>query len=118
MTATGMRGKTAETLALKYLRKQGLKLITKNYHCRFGEIDIIMRDNEYMVFVEVRYRKNSLYGGALASIDWRKQEKLKRTAAHYLQVNNISDTSCRFDILCLTGEISLPNYQWLSNAFE
>ncbi|NND80831.1 MAG: YraN family protein [Gammaproteobacteria bacterium] len=117
MTTTGTLGNRAEKLALDYLRKQGLSLLEKNYRSRFGEIDLIMRQNDYLVFVEVRYRKSGDYGGALASIDQRKQRKLRRTAETYLQRHKASDQACRFDILCLQGELDQAQIEWLENAF-
>ncbi len=117
MIRTGILGNRAEDLALKFLKKQGLALLQRNFNCRFGEIDLIMTDNDYLVFVEVRYRKDQNFGGALASIDQRKQRKLTNSAEHYLQINKLKDTPCRFDILCLGGPLNKPEYQWLQNAF-
>ena len=121
MKATGMLGNRAEKLALNYLRRQKLKKIECNYHCRYGEIDIIMRDNysggNSLVFVEVRYRRNDDFGGALASVDRHKQAKLRRSAQSYLQAHNLSDSPCRFDILCLAGDLKKPEFNWIKNAF-
>ena len=117
MTQTGTLGNRAEKLAHKYLRKQGLKSLTQNYHCRFGEIDLIMLDKDYLVFVEVRYRKSQNFGGALESIDQFKQTKLRRTAHSYLLKTNNNDCPCRFDILCLSGNLNRPEIDWIQNAF-
>jgi len=117
MSLTGMLGNRAEKRALKYLKQQGLHAVEQNYNSRFGEIDLIVRDHEYLVFVEVRYRKNASYGGALASIDRHKQAKLRRTAQHYLIRHKLSDSACRFDILCLEGELRKPTIEWIKNAF-
>lgn len=117
MNLTGIRGNRAEDLALKFLRKAGLKLLQRNFSCRLGEIDLVMSDQEYLVFTEVRYRKREDFGGALESVDSRKQAKLRRTAEFYLQKHNLTDQACRFDILCLSGELSRPDFNWLQNAF-
>ena len=117
MNLTGMLGNRAERKALKYLNQKGMRPIESNYHCRFGEIDLIMRDQEYLVFVEVRFRKSDLFGGALASVDRRKQAKLRRSAAHYLIRHKLNDRACRFDILCLEGELRRPTIEWVKNAF-
>ena len=76
-----------------------------------------MRDQEYLVFVEVRHRKNTQYGGALESITFSKQAKLRRAAEVYLQNIKTRDCPCRFDILCITGSLQRPNYLWIENAF-
>jgi len=117
MIKPGMLGSRGEKLALKFLKQQRFKLIEKNYRCRFGEIDLIMWDQSYLVFIEVRYRKSKDYGGALESIDQSKQDKLRRSAEFYLSNSNNRNTACRFDILCLDGELNNPNYQWIKNAF-
>jgi len=117
MIKPGMLGSRGEKLALNFLKKQRFTLLEKNYHCRFGEIDLIMMDQSYLVFIEVRYRKSKEYGGALESIDQSKQDKLRRSAEFYLSNSNNRNTPCRFDILCLDGELNNPNYQWIKNAF-
>jgi len=116
-TGTNAKGNRAEDLAAKYLKRQKLKLHTRNYHCRVGEIDLIFWDQDYLVFVEVRYRKNQHFGGALESIDRFKQAKLRRAAEHYLVYSKTTDCPCRFDILCVDGDLNKPNYEWIKNAF-
>lgn len=76
-----------------------------------------MTDGDYLVFVEVRYRKNLDFGGALESIDRTKQNKLRRTAEHYLLTTKNTDCPCRFDILCLNGNLNKPDIHWVENAF-
>lgn len=112
-------GLEAEQLAATFLENHGLKLVAKNYHCRFGEIDIIMIDAETLVFIEVRLRSNSQFGSAAASITPQKQQKLILTAQHYLQlhVNNQSQVACRFDAI-LMRKTDLNDIEWLRNAFE
>ena len=109
------RGEQAETLAADFLRKAGLRIAGRNYRCRFGEIDLIARDGKTLVFVEVRSRANTAYGGAAASITRAKREKLLKTARHYLA--GITPTPpCRFDAVLLSGEP--PRIEWLRNAIE
>lgn len=76
-----------------------------------------MQDQDYLVFIEVRHRKNLQYGGALESITPSKQAKLRRAAKVYLQTTKTHDCPCRFDILCITGNLQKPEYQWIENAF-
>ena len=110
-------GDRAEDFALKTLQGKGFALEERNFHCRYGEIDLIMRDQDYIVFVEVRYRASSNFGGALESIDQFKQAKLRRAAEFYLVKSKINDCACRFDILCVNGNLNKPDYEWIANAF-
>jgi len=107
------RGREAEQQAFDYLCRHGLIEVARNYRCRFGEIDLIMRDGKTLVFVEVRKRTSSAFGGALASIDARKQKKLLVSARHYIgSTGNIPD--CRFDAVLLNGDNRI---EWIRNAF-
>jgi len=110
-----MNGSGAEKIALSYLQRQRLVLVEQNYRCRFGEIDLIMRDGETLVFIEVRMRTNEKYGGAAASITSKKQAKILRTARYYLTELEI-ESACRFDALLLSG-INGREIEWLRDAF-
>jgi len=90
-------------------------MVLQNYHCRFGEIDLIMQDNKTLVFVEVRLRSNSKFGSAGASITPQKQQKLIATAQHYLQQHG--DCLCRFDAI-LMDKADAKHIEWLRNAFD
>ena len=109
-------GLEAEKLAATFLTSQGLKLIVQNYHCRFGEIDLIMRDASSLVFIEVRLRSNKSFGSAAASITPQKQQKLILTAQYYLQ-QNPEKNACRFDVL-LMDKVDVSAINWLKNAFD
>jgi len=98
------------------LRQQGLNPVAQNYRSRFGEIDLIMRDGATLVFVEVRLRRNADFGGAAASIDARKQQRIIRTAQQYLAAL-AHIPPCRFDAV-LMDDVQGCNTQWLKNAFE
>jgi putative endonuclease len=108
-------GTEAEQIAATYLQRQGLTLIGHNYNCRFGEIDLIMREGKVLVFVEVRLRSNARFGGAGMSITYAKQQKLKRTAEFYLQQHG--NTACRFDAV-LMSKASAEHIEWVRNAFD
>lgn len=112
-------GKFTEQFAKQYLQQNNLQCITENMHCRQGEIDLIMQDGETLVFVEVKYRKNNHFGGALAAVSASKQKKIKHSAAFYLHKMNLNEynTPCRFDIVALEGDINQPHVTWLKNAF-
>ena len=119
MGYTQTTGKLAEDLACQYLNQQGLRLLERNFTTRFGEIDLIMRDHETTVFVEVRYRRNSDVVDPLSSIDQRKQRKLIRTAEYYLQRrSDFSLSPARFDVIAITEHTAQPKIQWIKNAFE
>lgn len=107
-------GALAERAAAQYLQRHGLKLVASNYRCRFGEIDLILKDGETLVFAEVRHRSSGNFGGAAASIDSRKQQRLILTAQHYLTTLS-RIPPCRFDALLLDAA---ENIEWVKNAFE
>jgi len=109
------KGVVAEKKALNYLLKQELTLLHQNYYCRFGEIDLIMLDQDTVVFVEVRYRKSGDFGGALASINTSKQRKIIKTAKHYLS-QLTREPYCRFDAIALNDTEQTP--LWVKDAFQ
>ena len=108
-----------ERAALAHLEHAGLSLVARNYHCRFGEIDLVMRDRDAIVFVEVRYRRSRGYGGGIDSVDASKQAKLVRAAAAFLADHpRLADATCRFDVLAIGGTPDAPSFEWRRNAFE
>ena len=114
----GTPGQVAENKAAKFLVKKGLVLIQKNFHCRHGEIDLIMRDKEVIVFVEVRFRHNNHYGNGAESVTIHKQSKLIKTAQTYLMKNKLDEVACRFDVIGLSGNLKKPEIEWLVNAIN
>ena len=97
------RGHAAEAIAKAYLKQQGLKFVDQNVHCRYGEVDLIFRTTEELVFIEVRYRKQARFGEAWETVSHSKQKKLLTTASYYLQKTGLSTKmSCRFDVLGLS----------------
>ncbi len=108
-------GETAETLAADFLRKQGLQLLERNWRCRFGEIDLVCRDGDSIVIVEVRLRSNIRFGSAAASIDRRKQARLIAAASLYLARK--PSTPCRFDVVLMADEQG-KDLEWIRNAFS
>lgn len=107
-------GSQAEQLALEFLHTQGLRLVTRNFRGRFGEIDLIMRDGETLVFIEVRLRNCFAYGGAEASITANKQNKIRLTASQYMQQHG--EQACRFDTI-LMSELNRSGIVWIRDAF-
>ncbi len=116
---TTLTGIDAERMARDYLKKNGLHIQTTNYSTRRGEIDIIARDNQTLVFVEVRCRSRDDFGGAAESVDRRKQQRTIKAALGYLQTKKLMDkVACRFDVICISPD---NNYQyrveWFRNAY-
>ncbi|MDB2589706.1 YraN family protein [Candidatus Thioglobus sp.] len=114
-------GNQAEDIALKHLIQQGLTLIEQNYLTKVGEIDIIMLDKfeQVLVFVEVRYRKNTLFGSAIETITPSKQTKIIRSAQRYLQQHDEFDEYiCRFDVVGLESDLKYPKINWIKDAFD
>jgi len=111
-------GTHAEQIACSHLQTQGLKSITNNFRCKLGEIDLIMRDRDYLVFIEVRYRKSTFFGTGAETIDLRKQSKLIRTAQLYLQQHHKNHYPCRFDVISITGPLPEAQIDWIKNAFQ
>lgn len=110
-------GDDAEALAAAYLRRAGLQILTQNYRVRGGELDLIVLDGEALVFVEVRYRKSQRFGGAAASIDSRKQQRLIHAAQVYLMKHpRQADRPCRFDCILLDA-LSTEHIDWIKDAF-
>lgn len=114
MARTQQIGAQGERNAENYLAGQGLKVVQRNYRCRGGEIDLLMQDGDTLVFVEVRVRNQMGFGGPLASVDRRKQQRLALAAQHYLQRHGWAGP-CRFDVVGL-NEHQAP--QWIRNAFQ
>ncbi len=113
------KGQVTEKFAEDFLIKQGLLPINKNYRCRQGEVDLIMREGDTFVFVEVKYRKSTRFGGAIAAISATKQKKVKHCVTFYLQQAGLNEynTPCRIDVIALEGDINQPVVTWLKNAF-
>lgn len=119
-TEAQQAGARAEALAERYLQRQGLAPVERNFRARGGEIDLVMRDGPTLVFVEVRYRSSRDYGGALASVDARKQRRLIHAARLYLARWCGADPSCRFDVLGVSpgSRPDTARVQWVRGAFD
>jgi len=116
MTSTG---KEAELAAIKWLKEQQLALIETNYHCRFGEIDIIMQDGDMLVFIEVRLRSNAKFGGAASSVTHSKQQKVITTAKHFLMCHTqYAKHHCRFDVIAYETSSVQGCPVWYKDAFR
>lgn len=113
-------GQRAERIAEKYLKQYQLKTLQKNYHSRFGEIDIIMHDQDSIVFIEVRCRNNTNYGSGAETVTASKQQKIIKTAQVYLQQHpEYKNTPARFDVvsICNNKSENKADIDWIKNAF-
>ena len=114
-TTKQLAGIAAENRAAEFLRAQGLEILERNYLRRLGELDIVARDaNGVLVIAEVRARADARFGGAAASVDFRKQRRLVRAASQLLQQRaDLARLPVRFDVICVSG----PNIEWIRQAF-
>lgn len=116
--ARARAGRAAELAAEQWLRRQGLSTVARNYRCRLGEIDLVMSEGAHLVFVEVRLRNRSDYGGAAASVTRAKQQRLVRTAGVFLSAHpRWRQASCRFDVLAGQEQGGELEWLWLRDAF-
>ncbi len=115
--STVARGAWAEDLACRHLLDQGLRLITRNYRCRYGEIDLVMRDAATIAFVEVRLRSRTDFGSGAESVDARKQARLLSSAEHYLQRHATLLADCRFDVVSIRRSADSHQLEWIRHAF-
>lgn len=106
-------GDRNEQQARAYLERQGLSLIAQNVRCKRGELDLVMRDQDTLVFVEVRYRASERFGGAAASVSTTKQARITAAAAYYLQ-RHPANLPCRFDVVAIDGAGTI---NWIRHAF-
>lgn len=112
-------GKDAEKIAEQYLKQRNLRLIQRNYRCRFGEIDLIMHDGDVLVFTEVRFRSQSQFGGAANSVNHLKQNKIIKTAQHFLGNNRrYQHKNCRFDVIAFEYDAAPCDPLWYKDAFR
>ena len=116
--ASRSRGQRAEELACRHLCDQGLTIVERNYRCPRGEIDLIMNDDGTLVFVEVRYRRNNIYGDGAESVNRSKQERLIATALHYLQTHDRERRPTRFDVVSIAPGNPRERIEWLRDAFQ
>ncbi|MCZ4304980.1 YraN family protein [Zoogloeaceae bacterium G21618-S1] len=112
------RGRIAEQMAEAHLNAAGLRTLARNFHCRGGELDLVCRDGKTLVFVEVRLRGRSDFGGAAASITPRKQARIVLAARHWLaQAGRLADAPCRFDVVLLDA-LDSTRIEWIRGAFD
>ena len=110
-------GNQGEDLAARYLQQQGYRILRRNYHSRYGEIDIICEYQRVIIFVEVKTRRSERYGSAEESVTWTKQQRLRKTALHYLQQRNEPFKEIQFDVITVRLEGARPIINHIKDAF-
>lgn len=111
-------GRFGEDLAVRFLKKQGYKIICRNYRTKFGEIDIIAKDTDTIAFIEVKSRRTSTFGHPKCSITHEKQKRISKTALYYLKTTDQSNASARFDVVTVNSHNKKTDVEIIKNAFE
>jgi putative endonuclease len=119
LTARQQSGRRAEELAAEFLRAQGFEILQRNYLRRLGELDVIARRADLLVIAEVRTRSSAAYGGAAASVDRRKQQRITRAASALLQQRaDLARLAVRFDVIAVSDPHgAAPRIEWIQHAF-
>ncbi|NNE05624.1 MAG: YraN family protein [Xanthomonadales bacterium] len=117
--STRQRGANWERKAEFFLQRRGLKTLTRNFHCRRGEIDLIMRDGEHLVFVEVRFRQSTIRGSGAETVGRVKQGRVINAARIFLASRSrLADLPCRFDVISICEHRGDIQFDWIRGAFE
>ena len=111
-------GKVGESIAVRFLRKKGYRILEQNYRTRLGEIDIIARDRNTLVFVEVKARNSNRYGHPKSSITPQKQRKISMVALQYLKITDQMRSKARFDVITISSTHTSPKVELIQNAFD
>ena len=111
-------GQAGESLAVRYLKKNGYKILEQNYRTKLGEIDIIAKDRDTIVFVEVKARRSGRFGNPKYAVTLKKQRKISMVALYYLKAVKQNDAKARFDVVAIDSGQDKPSIEIVKNAFE
>lgn len=112
-------GEKGEKQAARYLKKKGYKIITANYRCKYGEIDLIARDADMLIFIEVKTRTSTDFGDPASAVDYRKQQQISKVAHHYLITHHNDDVDARFDVISiLSPRGQKTEIEHITDAFD
>jgi putative endonuclease len=111
-------GEKGEAIAVHHLKKNGYKILETNYSTKLGEIDIIAKDKDTIVFVEVKTRRSVHFGSPKWAVTPQKQKKISMVALYYLKINNQSTAKARFDVVAVISNLDKPRVEVIKNAFE
>ena len=114
------RGKDWEDFAARQLEAAGLQTLHRGYRCRGGELDLICRDGDTLVIVEVRSRRSPSHGGAIASVGPTKQRRIRFATRHFLMKSpQLAEAPIRFDVVAIdSADPAAPAFEWIRNAFD
>lgn len=113
-----IKGHQGENIAANYLKKNGYKIVERNYHCKFGEIDIIAMDGEILTFIEIKTRSSKDHIPPEFTVTKHKQSRIKKSALHFMGRHGIEKRDCRFDIVAITAGKGKRDVVLYKNAFE
>lgn len=111
-------GESGESIAVKFLKKNGYEIIEQNYRCKLGEIDIVARDGRVLAFIEVKARRTGDFGGPKWAVTPRKQRKISMVALKYLKETEQMEKRARFDVVAIRLLPGDPDVEIIKNAFE
>ncbi len=111
-------GRESESIAIKHLKRNGYKILEQNYRTKLGEIDIIAKDKESLVFVEVKARKSTRFGNPKCAVTYKKRQKISMVALCYLKTIKQSNVKARFDVVAISLAKKSPQIEIIKNAFE
>ncbi len=112
-------GNSGENSAIQFLKDEGCTILERNYRTRFGEIDIIAQDGDFIVFVEVKTRRSIRCGNPFEAVDIRKQRRISKVALDYITRRGLHDTPARFDVIAVTPQRGgLPRIEIIRNGFD
>ena len=114
---TNTYGKVGEIIATDYLKQKGYKIIANNHKNKIGEIDIIAKDHDFLVFVEVKTRMSRAFGDPAEAVNTQKQYKIRQVATLYLKQHRMLETNCRFDVISILGTPQDYEIRHIKNAF-
>ncbi len=114
---TNTYGKVGEIIATNYLKQKGYKIIANNYKNKIGEIDIIAKDKDFLVFVEVKTRMSRAFGDPAEAVNLQKQYKIRQVATLYLKQHRMLEANCRFDVISIVGQLENHKIRHIPNAF-
>jgi putative endonuclease len=111
-------GKKGEEKALRFLKKKGYRIIEKNYVCKLGEMDIIAKEKDTLVFVEVKTRTTTEFGPPQLAVNSSKQRQLSKVALNYLKEKQLEEVKARFDVVAILLEQEKEKIELIKDAFE
>ena len=111
-------GERGETLAYEKIKSLGYRNIIRNYRCRLGEVDLVAKDGDVLVFIEIKTRKGRSLGFAKEAVNARKRKQISKVALNYMKTNNCCDVSARFDVVAVVIGSGPPQIEVIKNAFD